>query len=122
LRLFVRGGHDIEGQIKVNLFSALCVRYVDGENPFLTSRLMTPFVTGGAPTRRKRYGARLPTAFAACQLVLRPGRQEMKCANRRGDFLEPIVRFYRLQFLGEEDDVAGRIHVHSFMPAASQRR
>jgi hypothetical protein len=55
--------------------------------PFLTSRLsatrMTSFVTARAPTRRRRYGARLPTALRPASWCCILRRQKSSTAKMR---------------------------------------
>src|SRR5205823_7038381 len=76
--------------------------------PFLTSRSsatrMTPFVTARAPMRRRRYGARLPTALRPASWCCILRRQKSSTAKMRGNVhsadgwravLEPVIARYR---------------------------
>src|SRR5260370_15060848 len=96
--------------------------------PFLTSRSsatrMTPFVTARAPMRRRRYGARLPTALRSASWCCIPQKTKIvycKDANRRGDFPNQSFDFLGFSFRARKTMWQGHIHAHGFMPVASPK-
>jgi len=95
--------------------------------PFLTSRSsatrMTPFVTARAPTRRRRYGAHLPTALrpASCAASREDEDRLLQGCEPARRFLEPIVRLPRVQIRVRKALGRGRRAFACFLPAASPK-